>query len=82
MSSGTKLRRHRWVKIRVHTYICRHCGTGRVNSESVHGQWSTTFHLTDGTAVVSEHVPPCEAGPKTGAYLERYKSAIVCADER
>lgn len=68
--------RHSWVKVRIHVYICRWCGTGRVNAQTRSGDWFTTFHRPDGSSIVDSYVPPCEAGPRTAAALAKYRSAI------
>lgn len=67
--------RHRWTKLRLHVYICRSCGTGKVNKEHS-GVWTTMYHLPDGSSVVSEHVPRCVIGPRTERALAKYASAI------
>lgn len=68
-------KRHKWVKLREHTYICRVCGCGRVNAMKS-GGWETTFHLPDGTSKVLRYRPECEGGAKTDQYLGRYADAI------
>jgi len=73
--------RHRWVKPKLHTYICQKCGTGRVNAQ-VEGGWQTTYHLPDGTSHVSTRVPNCQPGPLTEKYLQKYAAAIACADTK
>ncbi len=75
----TSWRRHRWVKVRPHVYICQQCGCGKVNAQTPGGEWVTTFHRPDGTSAVSRHVPPCETGARTRAYLDHHTSAIACA---
>lgn len=72
--------RHSWVKPSEHVYICRLCGTGRVNAQTIRGEWFTTFHRPDGSRVVSPRVPSCEPGPRTAAYLKKYEAAIAIAD--
>jgi hypothetical protein len=72
-------KRHRWVKLRLHVYVCRVCGCGRVNAEDRFGGWFTTFHLPDGTSRVDVHVPGCEVGERTAAVLKKHESAIACA---
>lgn len=67
--------RHKWVKLREHTYICRVCGCGRVNA-LVSGGWQSTFHLPDGSSKVLRKRPACEVGPRTDAYLGKYWQAI------
>jgi len=74
---GTK--RHKWVKVRLHVYICRQCGCGSVNAQGAKGEWFTTYHKPDGTSAIERHVPSCEVGAFTAAYLRKYESAIVCA---
>jgi hypothetical protein len=73
-----KVERHRWVKLRLHVYICRKCGTGKVNSQRA-GEWITTFHCPEGTSITSAHVPPCAVGPFTKKYLAAYSDAIDVA---
>ena len=73
------LKRHKWVKVRLHVYICRQCGMGSVNAQDPNGAWFTTYHRPDGTSEVARHVPSCEIGPLTNAYLKRYESAIAGA---
>lgn len=68
--------RHRWLKLRLHAYICTKCGTGKVNSCDA-GGWSVTYHLPDGTSHVSPRVPACAPGPRTAQYLARHESAIA-----
>jgi hypothetical protein len=73
--------RHQWVKVKQHVYICRACGTGRVNSQQSNGEWwITTWWLPDGTRSSALHVPPCEKGLKTAERLQRHASAIACAE--
>lgn len=72
-------RRHKWVKVRLHVYICRQCGCGSVNAQGAKGEWFTTYHKPDGSSEVARHVPACEPGAFTAAYLKRYESAIACA---
>lgn len=74
--AGTK--RHKWVKVRLHVYICRQCGCGSVNAQDGNGGWFTTYHKPAGESEVARHVPACEVGPLTHTYLKRYESAIAC----
>lgn len=71
-------RRHRWVKLRLHTYVCRLCGTGRVNSHDETG-WCATWHRPDGADVVGGPTPPCTPGPRTAAVLTEYALEIAIA---
>ena len=73
--------RHAWVKVRVHCYICRRCGTGKVNSLERVG-WVATFHTPDGLSTVRDHVPPCAPGPRTAQYLAKHQTAIACGQRR
>ena len=68
--------RHAWVKLRLHVYVCRKCGTGKVNSESG-GVWLSTFHGPRGETVTGPHVPPCEPGPLTQKYLTKYAAEVA-----
>lgn len=67
---------HRWVRLREHVYVCRICGTGRVNAEAP-GGWATTYHTPDGRSSVELHVPPCRPGQKTSAVLHKYAELIA-----
>ena len=70
-------KRHRWVKLELHLYICRDCGCGRENAETQPGWWATTYTMPDGTSKVLTHVPPCAVGPLTATYLEPYAEQIA-----
>lgn len=70
------MKRHSWVKLRVHVYICRTCATGRVNFQSRGGGWFTRFHLPNGGNIVDSRVPPCEPGRHTAAWLAHYQREI------
>lgn len=72
--SGT---RHRWVRLREHVYVCKRCGTGKVNAEKEPGWWVTTYHCPNGFSAESRVVPPCEPGPKTVAALAKYADVIA-----
>lgn len=76
-----KRRTHRWVKLRIHVYICRCCGAGKVNSQRG-GEWITTYHLPSGKSIVSRHTPACEIGPKTAGALAKYAAEIAAAPAR
>ena len=67
-SENVKRSRHKWLKLRRHVYICRKCGTGRVNSLE-DGHWLTTFHLPNGESRMAMHTPSCEVGQHTERYL-------------
>ncbi|CAB4177418.1 hypothetical protein UFOVP998_36 [uncultured Caudovirales phage] len=69
--------KHSWVKLRLHHYICRKCGCGKVNAQDDRRLWVTTYHLPTGESKALRHTPQCEWGPKSLAYLERYDSEIA-----
>lgn len=69
-------RRHSWLKLRIHVYICRRCGCGKVNAQREGGAWFATFHLPTGASVESRTVPACEVGPMTAAALGKHRDAI------
>lgn len=87
------IRRHRWVKLRLHTYICRRCGCGKVNALR-DGRWFATFHLPTGETVhtgvaadlqnipKSATVPACKPGPYTPAFLLKYKAEVLAAGRK
>jgi len=68
--------RHRWVKLRIHVYICRTCGCGRVNDQDMSGRWFVTWHLPNGKAIATAKTPECATGEKTQAYLAKYAKEI------
>lgn len=71
-----KQKRHSWVKLRLHVYICRECGTGYVNHQQPNGRWVRTYHLASGRSIALDHVPTCEKGPRTEAALRKYADAL------
>lgn len=71
-------RRHKWVKLRIHVYVCRICGTGRVNTHDETG-WNATWHRPDGADVVGGLTPACTPGPRTEAVLTKYAPEIAAA---
>jgi hypothetical protein len=79
MPPREKRARHRWIKVKLHVYICRQCGAGSVNSFEGKRGWITTVHYPDGTSEVSNKLRPCARGPKSDVYLAKYESAIACA---
>jgi hypothetical protein len=70
---------HAWVKLRIHVYICRKCGCGRVNWQNKNGEWVTTFHTSSGHSISSTRRPPCEVGSRTAPALRKYEAAIAAA---
>ncbi len=73
----SRLARHRWVKLRLHVYICRRCGAGKVNAQDAGGRWRATFHLPSGRSVTVGHVPRCVVGPLTEKYLGKYRATLA-----
>lgn len=76
MPTYPKRERHRWVKLRIHVYICRVCGMGKVNGDS-DGVWRTTYHFPSGVSRVEHLTPPCDKGALTEKYLSKYKKEIL-----
>lgn len=70
--------RHRWVKVRIHVYVCRRCGAGKVNAQDA-GGWFATFHMPTGRSARSAHVPACQVGPLTEKYLAKYAALLAPA---
>lgn len=70
--------RHSWVKLRLHVYMCKKCGTAYENKQDRTGGWFRTYYLPDRSQKNLSHVPPCEPGPMTAKALEKYRSAIEC----
>lgn len=71
--------RHRWSKLRAHVYICRTCGTGRVNSRDETG-WLATWHRPDGSSILGGPTPGCVVGPRTEAALAKYATVLALAE--
>jgi len=69
--------RHKWVKLRIHVYICRTCGCGRVNAQDLSGRWFATWHLPDGHSIATAKTPECAIGEKTQVYLAKYAAEIA-----
>lgn len=72
--------RHSWVKLRIHVYICRKCGAGRVNEQRPDGTWRTWWHRPTGESLVAQRTPPCERGQMTETFLKKYEAAIAAAE--
>lgn len=72
--------RHRWVKLRIHVYICRKCGLGKVNAQRTNGQWFVTWHQPTGVSHDVPATPPCQVGPLTATFLKKYEAAIAAAE--
>ena len=74
--------RHSWTKLKIHNYLCRKCGMGKRNAQDPNGGWFTTWHKSDGEAVVSAHVPPCETGALTAELLDWLRARDTKADDQ
>jgi len=79
VASGEKPKRHRWVKVRIHFYVCRDCGMQKENAETE--GWQTKYHRPDGVSRVEFTVPPCVEGPKTAEYLATYAEEIAVHED-
>jgi hypothetical protein len=76
MRDETPKPRHKWVKLRLHVYLCRKCGTGYVNAQTAGGVWYRTYHRADGISEVSTCVPECAPGPRGARALQKYADAL------
>jgi len=72
--------RHRWVKIKIHCYVCRQCGMCRENGQRENGQWFVTWHDPRGVSHTVAATPPCAVGTLTAKRLKHYEAAIAIAD--
>lgn len=68
-------KRHSWVKLRIHVYMCRSCGCGYENKQTAGGEWYREYYRPDGRNEVSTYVPSCERGIRTDAALRKYADA-------
>lgn len=73
-------KRHSWVKVKLHCYVCRQCGLCRVNAQRKKGDWFVTWHLPTGESHDVPATPVCQVGQLTGKRLQHYASAIALAD--
>lgn len=63
------MKRHSWHHFAEHRYVCRRCGTGKVNERRSDG-WVVVFYRPDAAGTrVERDTPPCEPGPRTDRYL-------------
>jgi hypothetical protein len=69
-----KPKRHKWIKLKVHVYLCRVCGLVKEHREDE--GWRTKYHLPDGTAHYFDSTPPCVNGEKTDERLKKYEIEI------
>lgn len=72
--------RHRWVKVKVHCYVCRQCGLCKENGQRGNGDWFVTWHLPTGESHDVPATPPCAASHLTAKRLKHYAPAIAIAD--
>lgn len=68
--------RHRWVKLKLHHYVCRQCGMGKVNNEQSPGHWVAKWHTPDGDVIEMRLTPPCAPGPKTAERLAHVNAVL------
>lgn len=62
-------KRHRWLKLKEHWYVCLDCGTLKENRKQG-GEWVQWFTRPyEGKPFASRFVPPCEVGPLTAQLL-------------
>ena len=66
-----KQRRHSWVRIREHNYMCKRCGMGKINIQTGEKSWEQNYLFPDGTEGRRERVPPCEDGEFTASRTEQ-----------
>lgn len=81
MGEPERVSRHKWIKLRTHVYICRVCGTGKVNSQDG-GGWQTTYHTPDGYSRVLTKTPRCAPDIFTAQYLAKYAAEIAAGGIR
>lgn len=72
-------KRHRWVKLRIHVYICRDCGTAYENKQGPGVGWYRVYYKSNGTNSIEQHVPACEPGVRGARALQKYESALAGA---
>lgn len=71
--------RHSWVRLEIHRYGCRKCGTCYENRQDRGGGWLRAWFLSDGSKRFGERTPPCGAGKLTGKRLQHYAPSIARA---
>jgi hypothetical protein len=69
-------KRHSWVKLRLHVYICALCGCGYRNHQQPNGRWVRTYYLPSGQDIALTKTPACERGPRGEAALRKYADAL------
>lgn len=74
---STPIKRHSWVRVKVHCYVCRTCGTCKVNAQRDNGDWFVTWHLPTGESHDVPATPPCQVAALTPKRLKHYESAIA-----
>lgn len=68
--------RHRWLKLRLHVYLCKKCGCGKENVQKGDNYYETMYHLPTGESKFMKSTPACEVGPRTALYLAKYQAQI------
>ena len=63
-AAGSRVQHHSWVKVKLHNYVCRKCGTRKVNVPKG-GGWAAEWHRPDGSVLELPLSPKCEVGPQT-----------------
>lgn len=75
---GEKPKRHKWIKLRIHVYLCRTCGTKK---ETDPESFFTRYTTPDGHTRREKFTPPCVFGPKTEEYLAAHADEIAVHDD-
>ena len=74
--SRVGIKRHRWVKLRRHVYMCRHCGTAYENKPAARGQWYRVWYAADGVDRLGGLTPPCAPGVRGARALLKHADAL------
>lgn len=76
MMNDDRASRHSWVKLRLHVYLCRRCGTAYENRQLTTGDWRRMYFLSPGENKYLDRVPICATGKRTDAALRKYADAL------
>lgn len=77
LRSVIKQKRHKWIKLRIHHYVCYVCGMHKENVEEGSAWWRTHYTFpTTGHTRVEDKVPPCVIGKHTAKMLLEHQRAI------
>lgn len=71
------MKRHRWLKLRTHVYLCTSCGCGRENFHDADAGWMVRWHRSDGETAYGSPTPPCEPGPRGALALDKYAARVA-----